>query len=1465
MKKGYTILTVNEDSLGISNIKITEIALLRSKVNEVIINYDILNIENVFDDLLKIRRVLEKVSDTLYVKFNINTCNKDKFNIDEVINFTIKLIRDTNPYLSSILSNYTYTKLQDNIKLNLETIMNIGKNTEKNISKKIEKIINETFSQNLNFEIFFDVNTDQNVVNIQKQEQEEILEYEIPISYKPKEVKKPGIVNNKKYSKSKLKLSKFSDIEDLMVGQEIALRGDIFYFDLVATKSGKLKIVIYITDYENSVACTKFVNDKEEIKFKIGDSVELSGKYEKYFDDYSIIIRDIKVVEGEENKREDNASEKRIELAAHTNMSDMLSTIEPKSGKEGSLVNRAREFGHKAVAVTDYGVVHAFPFVATGIKEDEEFKVIYGMEAYMVDDSAPLIVKAKDVFIEEEEFVVFDIETTGFSPINDKIIEIGAVKLKNGKVLDRFSEFVNPQTIIPKKIVELTGINDNMVKDSDIIDKVMPRFLEFVKGTTLVAHNAKFDVGFISKKCEDLNLETDFSYIDTLEWSKILVDDVKRFNLDTLTKRFNIKLENHHRAVDDANATAELFKKLLSLVSANGVEKLTDVSEKLEKKPKIADTENITILVKNLAGLKRLYELVSISHLKYYGEKKPRILKTDLEKDRENFLISSSPIYSGRFNKGKLVSLYVRGISREEIMQQLDFYDYVQVYPRCIYNDAIEMEEISGYEFIEQMNKDFVQMAKEKNKLVVATGNVYYLDDRDKKSKAALLLGSDRAFRTYQIDTGNYYRTTEEMLDEFSYLNEEDIKDVVIYNTHKINDQIEKIKPIPDGDYKPVMEGAEDEVRNMTYNKAYELYGNPLPEAVETRVKRELDSIIGNGFAVLYLIAQKLVKKSVDNGYLVGSRGSVGSSLVAYFMGITEVNALYPHYRCKECKYFEMKDFEGSGVDLEEKNCPKCNSKLIRDGHSIPFEVFMGFKGDKTPDIDLNFSGEYQGEIHKYTKELFGDDYVFRAGTISGLAEKNAYTTAKKYFEENIKKDFEKEIYNKYKTSLKKLDPITRSSEEKKLEERINDYCNKNKAEIYRIATKCTGARKTTGQHPGGMIVVPDYKSIYDFTPVQYPANDESSGSITTHFDYHVMDQQLVKLDILGHDDPTTLRMLQDLTNVDIYNIPLTDPKVISIFNSTEALGVSEEQIGSKMGTNGIPEFGTDFVKKMLEDTLPTTFAELVRISGLSHGTDVWLNNAQEYVREGIATLSEVITVRDDIMNRLIDKGMDKSEAFNIMEFVRKGQPSKNKEKWEQYKEIMKASNIDEWYIESCEKIKYMFPKGHAVAYVMMAVRIAYFKVFYPLEFYTAFLNRKYADFSFEKMFGSIDEVKMNLQKLKELETRDLKVLDKKQIILLEILVEMHYRGIELLNIDIYKSDSMKFTIEDGKIRLPLIAMDQLGEVVARTIAEEREIKEFTSIEDLTKRCRIPKTVLETLKCFGCIGEMPESNQLTLF
>ena len=1459
MSKNYAILKVPKDNVGLKNIKIQEINLVNSKFTEVIVYFDLLNIsKGIIEEIEKVKDLISKIDDNINIEFNINKYEKklEENDIEEAISFLVDYVKNEDQYLSMILNTLTYSFKDGIIEISLGSLVKIND----------DKIIN--FIDNLSAKLWtiFGLRYEINVTsNLEDSKNFKFKPREVKVNFDKevkKEVRKSGFNNKSTYIKPKLKITSLNEIDSLMLNEEVLVRGEVFKIELKEMKNGKIIIDIYITDNESSLICSKFINSKDEIKVKVGDIIEGLGTYENYREKYSLRLKKIDIIGEVEPIKKDSLEVKRIELAAHTNMSEMISTID-----SDDLVKRAKYHGHKAIAVTDYGVVHAFPFVAHGVKDNEDFKVIYGVEAYVVDDEAPLIKNPKDIYIEEEEFVIFDIETTGFSSTNDKIIEIGAIKMKKGQIIDKFSEFINPEIKIPMKIVELTGISDKMVSGAETIDKVLPRFLEFIKNTTVVAHNAKFDVGFITKKCEQLNLslEDNFSFIDTLEWAKILVTDIKRYSLDALTKKFNIVLENHHRAIDDAQATAEVFKVLLTYLSPFGIERLTQVSEKLFKEPIKADTENVTILVKNLKGLRRLYELISISHIKYYGDKKPRILKSDLSADRENFLISSSPIYSGRFNKGKLVDLYIRGMSKDDILEAMDFYDYVQIYPDSIYNDAITLQEISGIDFIHQMNKDFVDMAKSKGKLVVATGNVYYLDKKDAKSKAALLLGSDRAFNTYNIDTGNYFRTTDEMLNEFSYL-DKDVEDIVIYNTHKIADQIEKIKPIPDGEYRPVMDGAEDLVRSMSYDKVHELYGEKIPPEIQERLEKELNSIIGNGFSVLYLIAQKLVKKSVDNGYIVGSRGSVGSSLVAYLMGITEVNGLYPHYRCPNCKYFEMKDFEGSGVDLEEKKCPSCGEDLIRDGHSIPFEVFMGFKGDKTPDIDLNFSGEYQGEIHKYTKELFGDDYVFRAGTITTVAEKNAVVYSRKYFEENIKRKFEMEIQSKYNMSLKKLEPSLRAEKELELKNIQEEFWNKNKAEIERVAIKCEGARKTTGQHPGGMIVVPNYKSIYDFTPVQYPANDPSSGSITTHFDYHVMDTQLTKLDILGHDDPTTLKMLQDLTGVDIYNIPLTDPKVMTIFSSTEALGVNEEEIGNKLGTNGIPEFGTDFVKKMLEETLPKTFSELVRISGLSHGTDVWSNNAQEYVRDGVATLSEIITVRDDIMNHLIDMGMDKSEAFNIMEFVRKGRPSKpnDKEAWEAYKVKMKECNVKDWYIESCEKIKYMFPKGHAVAYVMMAVRIAYFKVYYPLEFYTAYLNRKADDFSFIEMNGSIDELREKYNQKKSLS--ELSVNDKKYLILVEILIEMKARGIELLDIDLYKSEACKFKIEDGKIRIPLFAMEQLGEVVANTIVEERNKSEFSSIEDILKRCKVSKTVLENLIKYKCIDDsLPESDQLTLF
>ena len=1224
----------------------------------------------------------------------------------------------------------------------------------------------------------------------------------------------------------------FSTLDILNIGDNVALEGKVFNLDMRETKNGKLMCDFMITDYTNSVSCRIFFNTSEDIQVKLGEWVKVTGSFESdmYTGEMYVRTQKAEAIDSKDVKREDNAPKKRIELHAHTNMSEMSGVMSIKD-----YAKRAKEFGHSGIAVTDYGVVHSFPFAFKEANED--FKVILGIEAYMVDDEQDLITNPKDKMIENEIYVVFDIETTGFDPFNDKIIEIGAVKMRGKEIIGEFSEFVNPEIPIPPKITKLTTITDEMVANAEKIETVLPKFLEFCANTTVVAHNAKFDVGFIKQKTIDQGLEYSPSVIDTLPLARTLLPELNKYGLASLVDYFEITLETHHRAVDDAKATAEVFQKFLYMILSKGLMKLTEINTELQPNIQNSETLNTMILVKNQAGLRDLYELVSRSNIEFFGMRRPRIPKTLLNSMRENLLIASSASASER-NRGELVNLYLRGAEKTDIEEKARFYDYIEIQPHTNYADMVERtnKEIENYDIVKEMNKYFYELGKIQNKIVVATGDAQYLEEREAINRNVLLLGSGTMWKTkisegvreYEFfDRKLHFKTTEEMLKAFDYLGEDAAMEVVVENTHKISDMIEQVRPVPTGFYPPKIDGAEEEVREMTYKRLKELYGEDIDESLKERVEKELNSIIQNGFAVLY--AQKLVHKSVDAGYLVGSRGSVGSSIVAYLMGITEVNGLYPHYRCPNCKHTEFMNEEGSGVDYPDKNCPKCGTKYTKDGHAIPFEVFMGFNGDKVPDIDLNFSGEYQGEIHKYTEELFGSDNVFRAGTISTLAEKNAFGYVKKYLEE-----------------------VEGTPE---IKER--------RAEVMRIAKGCEGARKTTGQHPGGMIVVPKDKSIYDFCPIQRPANDMKSTSKTTHFDYHVMDEQLVKLDILGHDDPTTLRILQDLTGVDIYTIPLDDKEVMSLFSGTEALGVTPEEIGSPTGTSGIPEFGTSFVKQMLVDTKPKTFAELVRISGLSHGTDVWLNNAQDYVKSGIATLSQIITVRDDIMNKLIDDGLDKSLAFSIMEFVRKGQPTKNPEKWKEFSKKMKEHGVEQWYIDSCEKIKYMFPKGHAVAYVMMAVRIAYFKVHYPIEFYTAFLNRKVGDFKMTAMFRSIDDLKK--AKMEMDKKGNLNAKEKQELFLYEILIEMHYRKIELEQIDIYKSEAKLFTIQDGKIRMPLIAMDGLGDAVAENIVSERKKDSFLSIEDLVKRTKLNKTIVELMKEYGCFQGLSNTNQQTLF
>lgn len=1411
--------------LDIDSIRIKKIKILSSLVRELQLFIEVSDLSK-YQDLQKFHSFiidnLKEFSGTFNIKyfcrFNLENATREN-----IIRYLIEKYIIEKPALNNVFLSYDLKVFGNDIIISLFNDMQIEQASYCGLDQELRKKLLDMFNE------------------------------EYKISYRLKE-------DNKEITANRIKLETeinkhyTSFIIDFELGKEVVIVGEIFTIKEkeIKTKDNKLKKIVsfYITDHERSSIVRKFYDADKDTGLKRGDVIEVKGTYtvdEKYTQEQYINPRFIKKVAEADNRIIDNAAIKRVELNLKTNMSEMCSNINSKS-----ITTTLKEIGYKAFAVTDNGVAHAYPFVYKNAKED--IKVIFGIDAYVVDDSMDLVVAPKNIKIEDETYVIFDIETTGLDPYNDKIIEIGAVKVKNLNIVDRYSSFINPEMKLSDFTKSLTNISDEDVENAPKIEEVLPEFLDFIKDATLVAQNAKFDIGFITEKAKQMNIKTNFSYIDTINWAKLVLPEQKKYNLDALCKRFNIPNDNHHRAVNDAEVTTKIFIELLNRISAMNVETLVDINNKLKIDVKIAPTNKTTILVKNQKGLKKIYELISDSFINNFGKKTPRMLKSKLSQYRDDLLISSSA-EMGFNNQGELVSMYIRGIDREEIEKASEYYDYFQVLPTDCYEKEILTGEVSSRSYIEDMNKYFYELSKKQNKLLVAVGNVMYLTKNESKAKKVLQVANENMYRDAKYNTNAHFRTTEEMLKEFNYMGEEISYEIVVLNTNKIADSIEAVRPIPKGFYPPQIEGSVEEVKRLTYDKALELYGENPPKLIKDRIEKELNSIINNGFAVLYLIAQKLVHKSVESGYLVGSRGSVGSSLVAYLMGITEVNSLPPHYRCpnSKCKNIEIIEAEGSGVDLEEKDCPKCSSKYIRDGHAIPFEVFMGFEGDKVPDIDLNFSGEFQSEIHKYTEELFGKENVFRAGTISTTAENNAIGYVKKYFEELNKEEIKQNIDETY----------TKEEANHLKEEFLKKIFSKNSAEIIRLAGLIDGVRKTTGQHPGGMVVVPSDMSIYDFCPIQKPANDENSKSTTTHFDYHVMDEQLVKLDILGHDDPTTLKILEDLTGLSPYDIPLTDDKVLSLFSSTKALGVEPSDIGTDLGTNGIPEFGTGFVKEMLKDTLPKTFTELVRISGLSHGTDVWLNNAQEYINQGIATLNDVITVRDDIMNYLILQGMDKSLSFKIMEFIRKGQPHKNKEKWEEYKALMKEKGIKSWYIDSCEKIKYMFPKGHAVAYVMMAIRIAYFKVYYPIEFYTAYLNRKISHFSLSKMFLPVAKLKNRLNELNMKSSKS--VADKQEIALLEILIEMDYRGVKLSKVDLYSSKAQSFYIENGKIRIPLVAVDQLGETIANKIEEERGNRMFSSIEDLKKRTGTNTAIINQLIKYQVLVDLEETDQQKLF
>jgi DNA polymerase-3 subunit alpha (Gram-positive type) len=1212
------------------------------------------------------------------------------------------------------------------------------------------------------------------------------------------------------------------------IGEEtndVIVEVNILSLETRELRSGKILLIFNVTDYSGSITCKCFLNaydyeEQTEKNLRKGMFARIKGKLQ--FDDFQkeniIYVNSLEEIDDFLAKREDTAEEKRVELHLHTNMSDMDGICSAKG-----LVKQAIAWGHKAIAITDHGVVQGFPD-AFHAADGSDIKIIYGVEGYLIDDEKPTVRNEKGQSF-EDEYVVFDIETTGFFPGMDKITEIGAVKIKNKQIVDRFSTFVNPERGIPIKVQELTRITPEMVKDAPTIDEVMKDFMDFSGDAILVAHNADFDLGFMKYYAERIGLAIDNTSIDTLELARLLLKELNNYKLNTVAKFLKIPLDGHHRAVVDAEATAEIMLKLMeemNQMNIHSLRQLNDYEMHHLKNYKKLRPSHCIILAKNLIGLRNLYELISKSHIEYFYSNRPRIPKSVLREYREGLLIGSA------CEAGELYTAVYNHRAKEEIDRIASFYDYFEIQPLGNNEFLTRDNPVEGEKALIEANKTIIELGKTYNKLVVATCDVHFLNPEDEVYRRILMAG--KGFKDADSQPPLYFRTTKEMLDEFYYLTDQEAYEVVVENTNKIADMIEKIEPVPREKFPPKIEGAEEELTKLCYDKAKAIYGENLPEIVEERLKRELHSIISNGFAVMYIIAQKLVAKSNEDGYLVGSRGSVGSSFAATMSGITEVNPLSAHYICPNCHYVDfdsevVKAHAGSsGCGLPDAKCPECGHDLIKEGHDIPFETFLGFKGNKEPDIDLNFSGEYQGVAHKYTEEIFGEGHVFRAGTIGTLADKTAFGYVKKYFDE-------KNIHI-------------------------------NRAETDRLVIGCTGVRKTTGQHPGGIIVVPKDQSIYRFTPVQRPANDMTSTTITTHFDYHSIDHNLLKLDILGHDDPTMIRMLEDLTGVNAQTIPLDEPKVMSLFESTEALSIKPEDIsGCKLGSLGIPELGTDFVIQMLLDTKPKSFSDLVRISGLSHGTDVWLNNAQVLVKEGKANISTVISTRDDIMTYLINQGVDKEESFTIMESVRKGKGLKP-----EMEEIMIKNGVPDWYIWSCKQIKYMFPKAHAVAYVMMAYRIAYFKVYYPLEYYATYYSIRSSNFDYEIMCNGKEQLEEYLKDYKDRLSRDeLSKKEKDTIKDMHIVQEMYARGFEFTPIDLYTVDAKKFQIFDGKIMASLSAIQGLGEKAAENIVMAREDGEFLSVEDLRNRTKVTKTVIEVMQKNKIINNMQETNQLSLF
>ncbi len=1440
----------NSNSFALNSAKIKNINLFKktNKLEVQIVSQEFIKIA----DLYEFERYLEKRFNIKEVNIYVQYEKEVDIDLKEEWGDIIKYMSYKHPLVKAMLKNSSIEIENDNLVVNLAL-----KAKEVLEARKFDKILSEIieniYSRKLKVKYIENI-TEEMIKKMQEEslqnERQAVEQAKHEAEEYKKEIKnqKVSITNEKSgneqeslnkteqtdsmeneeektpliYGKSLKIKEQLVKVADLSIDSgKVLLDGEVLNVDSRELKNGKILLLFDLFDGSSTITCKAFVeSDKakdtiKKIQKSAGVKVEGTAQFDPFAKELGVIANTIIESTGiKKEMRKDEAQEKRVELHMHTQMSQMDAVTSATD-----LLKRASKWGMKAIAITDHGVVQAFPEAYHFTEKNPDLKIIYGVEAYLAPDKTPVVSfpRGQDI---DTTYCVLDLETTGLSFRTEKITEVGIMKIKGGEVIDEFSCFVNPEKPIPQKVVEVTNITDDMVKNAETIDKVFPKILEFIGDSILVAHNADFDIGFLKYNAKELGYTLENTYIDTLRLAKDLFPDYKKYKLGIIAENLGIEVEVAHRALDDVDTTVKVFNIMLNMLKEKGAKKVEDIDSLEAGKAdyKKLQTYHAIILAKNYVGLKNLYKLISFSHLDYFY-KKPRILKSIYKKYSEGLILGSA------CEAGELYRAIVAGKSDEEIEAIASDYDYLEIQPNGNNMFMVRNGTVKDVEGLQEINKKIVDLGDKLGKLVVATCDVHFMDPQDEIYRRILMAGQGYADSDEQAPL--YLRTTEEMLKEFEYLGEEKAYEVVVTNTNKIADMCEKISPISPEKCPPYIEGCEQTIKDIAFKKAHELYGDPLPELVQERLDKELNSIIKNGFSVMYIIAQKLVWKSNEDGYIVGSRGSVGSSFVANMTGITEVNSLPPHYRCPKCKYSDFTDYGyACGFDLPDKDCPKCGTKMVKDGIDIPFETFLGFNGDKEPDIDLNFSGEYQAKAHKYTEVIFGKGTTFKAGTVGTVADKTAYGYVKKYYEE-------------------KGIPI-------------------NNAEVLRLAQGCTGIKRTTGQHPGGIIVVPKGREIYEFCPVQHPADDPDSDIITTHFDYHSIDQNLLKLDILGHDDPTMIRMLYDITGIDPTKVPLDDKETMSIFSSTDALGVTPEQIKSKVGSYGVPEFGTKFVRGMLVDTKPTTFDELIRISGLSHGTDVWLGNAQSLIEEGTVTLNEAICCRDDIMIYLIKKGVPPNPAFKIMELVRKGKALKDPEKWAEYVKLMKENDVPDWYIKSCEKIKYMFPKAHAAAYVTNAFRIAWFKVHQPKAYYAAYFTIRADEFDSDVMCYGKEKV---LNKMKEIDLagNGASTKDKNMYAILELVLEMYERGIEFLPIDLYKSHATKFIVEEDGIRPPLNSIPGLGTVAAEGIDEAKKEGKFMSIDDMKIRSKIGKSVIDMLEKVGCLKGMSQSNQISLF